>query len=134
MKLALTIAFILIGTILVAKTFFPHYLPTMFQTAQTNTLSPAQYLELAKAQPGELLDVRTAGEFGGGHLQGAQNLDYLGGAFHKALPKLDKTKTYYVYCASGSRSGMATSAMAQAGFSNVYSIGGYGSLRSAGVK
>ena len=63
-----------------------------------------------------VLDVRTPGEFQSGHIQGAINVDYEGLNFEGEVNKLDKAKTYAVYCRSGRRSGLATEVMAKNGF------------------
>ncbi|MGZ5303469.1 MAG: rhodanese-like domain-containing protein, partial [Bacteroidia bacterium] len=57
----------------------------------------------------------------------AINIDFNSGDFETQLQKLDPAKEYYVYCASGNRSGQATRVMAQKGFKNIYNMsnGGY---------
>ncbi|MBI4596604.1 MAG: rhodanese-like domain-containing protein [Candidatus Tectomicrobia bacterium] len=52
-----------------------------------------------------VLDVRTPGEYREGHLEGARLIDFHSPAFRNEINKLDKAKSYLVYCASGSRSG-----------------------------
>lgn len=71
-----------------------------------------------------LLDVRTPGETAQGKIQGAQEMDFYGADFRAGLEKLDKSKTYLVYCRSGNRSGQACQMMAQMGFSNLYNLDG----------
>ncbi len=68
------------------------------------------------------LDVRTPGEFSQGHIQGAMNIDVEASTFDSEIAKLDKTKTYAVYCHSGNRSGVATQAMAKAGFNHLFNL------------
>ena len=70
-----------------------------------------------------VLDVRTPGEYAGGHLEGAELLDLTGGDFATALPGLDPEAEYVVYCRSGNRSSQAVSMMVQAGFANVIDLG-----------
>ncbi len=69
-----------------------------------------------------LLDVRTPGEFSQGHIEGAMNIDVEASTFDSEIAKLDKTKTYAVYCHSGRRSGIATQAMAKMGFTHLYNL------------
>jgi phage shock protein E len=69
-----------------------------------------------------VLDVRTPGEFSQGHIQGAMNIDVEASTFDSEIVKLDKTKTYAVYCHSGNRSGVATQAMAKAGFTHLFNL------------
>ncbi len=70
------------------------------------------------------LDVRTPGEFMGGFIQGAQNIDFQSGNFENEIAALDKNATYAVYCRSGNRSGQAVKVMHDAGFHNVYNLNG----------
>ncbi len=70
-----------------------------------------------------LVDVRTPAEFAAGHIAGAININ-LEGDFSAGIAKLDKSKTYAVYCHSGSRSGVATQDMADAGFTSIYNLDG----------
>jgi phage shock protein E len=70
------------------------------------------------------LDVRTPGEFNEGHIEGALLVDFESGNFENEIAALDKTKTYAVYCRSGSRSGQAVKIMSDAGFTNIYNLNG----------
>jgi len=63
-----------------------------------------------------LLDVRTPEEYQDGKIPGALNIDIMDNGFMEAIEGLDKSKTYYVYCHSGRRSGHACHIMAQQGF------------------
>lgn len=73
---------------------------------------------------GVVLDVRTAAEFKNGHLPHAVNADIMSSQFADKVAKLDKTKTYYVYCQAGSRSGQACNYMAKQGLTAVNLAGG----------
>ena len=76
-----------------------------------------------------ILDVRTASEFGAGHLKGAINMDFISGEFTQKLDSLDTSKSYYVYCHSGNRSSAACKQLAKIGCKKVYNlIGGYGTI------
>lgn len=81
-------------------------------------LTPKEYAHaIQKDSTAVILDVRTADEFAQGHLEKAVSLNVLNAsAFDAGLTKLDKTKTYYVYCRSGRRSYMAASKMQKQGF------------------
>ena len=82
-----------------------------------------KYSESTGAQ---LIDVRTAGEYGGGHLPKATNVDYRSADFQEKVNALDKTKPVFVYCLSGGRSAAAAEALRKNGFSQVYDLqGGY---------
>ena len=76
-----------------------------------------------------LLDVRTPSEFKSGSIRGARNINYLSPGFVTTVETLDKSKTYFLVCRSGSRSGSACSKMSAMGFS-VYNLsGGIGAWR-----
>ena len=75
------------------------------------------------SEPGVvILDVRTAGEFMGGHIADAINIDVEGMTFDGDIAKLDKSATYAVYCHSGRRSGIAVGKMKDAGFKNLFNL------------
>jgi phage shock protein E len=80
-----------------------------------------------------LVDVRTPAEFEAGHLENTQHADFLSGQFEREIQNWDKDKTYYLYCATGNRSGKAAKLMEEAGFKDVYNIGGYSDLKAAGL-
>jgi len=71
-----------------------------------------------------ILDVRTKEEFKQGAIRGAVNLDLIGGSFKQEIAKMDKDKTYFVYCRSGNRSGQACKLMGDLGFKNLYNLSG----------
>ncbi len=96
------------------------------------TISATEYKQQTDKE-GMLVDVRTTQEFNDGHLTGSENYDYLDGTFAKSIQNWDKDKTYYLYCKSGNRSGKAAQLMKEAGFKNIYNIGGYEDLKSAGL-
>lgn len=99
------------------------------------TADPQTFLSTA-SQPGVVtVDVRTAPEYAAGHVERAINIDVEAPTFDSQIATLDKNATYAVYCQSGRRSGIATDAMAKAGFTHVYNLsGGYPDLVSAGAK
>lgn len=96
-------------------------------------LSISEFEEKFRQQPGKLLDVRTPGEYNAGHLNGAVNIDWLGGQVHSQADNLNKAETYYLYCASGNRSNQAAAYLKQLGFERVYNIGGYTSVMHADI-
>lgn len=81
--------------------------------------------QLEKDTNAVILDVRTEEEIEEGIIPNAINLDiYKGQEFINELEKLDKSKNYYVYCRSGSRSGQACAIMNSIGFENAYNLEG----------
>ena len=72
---------------------------------------------------GIILDLRTTQEITDkGYLKGAVQLDFLAKDAEDKIGKLDKNKTYYIYCASGGRSGDAAEYMEKHGFKKVYNL------------
>lgn len=71
-----------------------------------------------------ILDVRTPAEFASGSIPGAVNVNLMGADFDKKIARLDKSKTYLVYCRSGNRSGQACQHMAENGFEKLFNLSG----------
>ena len=69
-----------------------------------------------------IIDVRTPQEFAEGHIEDAINIDFYSETFADELNKLDKNKTYLVYCRSGGRSSGALDIMEELGFREVYNM------------
>lgn len=70
-----------------------------------------------------LLDVRTPKECAEGIQKGAMQLNIMDSqSFIDGLEKLDKDKTYFIYCRSGNRSGRACLIMDQEGFKKTYNL------------
>lgn len=72
----------------------------------------------------ELIDVRTKGEFDDVHIPGAKLMNIMAPDFTTQVESLDKDKSYYVYCRSGSRSASACQYMASRGFDELYNLAG----------
>lgn len=84
---------------------------------------------------GVIIDVRTQDEYDVGHLAEADyQYDLINGEFQSQLESLDKDETYYLYCRTGNRSGQAARIMKNAGFENVYNVGGFEDLAGAGFE
>ena len=103
-------------------------------TDAATKLSPEEFKAKQATGEGVVIDVRKPEEYAEGHLKGAANLDYAGGVFEQELAKLDKSKTYYLYCKSGNRSGKSAKLMKEAGFEHVYNVGGIEALKEAGIE
>lgn len=72
----------------------------------------------------QLIDVRTAGEFEQGHLEGAVNYDINASDFESRINSLDKMKPVLVYCLSGGRSASAAAFLEKKGFAEVHNMRG----------
>ena len=80
------------------------------------------FYDLTLNKNSALIDVRSAGEFEGGKIRGAINMDVSSSHFLDQLENLPKDKTYLVYCRSGNRSGKACEIMNDLGFKNVKNL------------
>jgi rhodanese-related sulfurtransferase len=81
-----------------------------------------------------ILDVRTTAEFASGHLENAINIDFYSSTFTVELERLDRNKTYLIYCRLGNRGGKTLDIMAGLGFPRVYNIsGGIDAWQAAGL-
>ena len=82
-----------------------------------------------------IIDVRTPQEFAEEHIENALNIDYYSETFRDELNKLDKNKTYLVYCRSGSRSRNALNIMKEPNFREAYNIlGGINQWKAEGFE
>jgi len=73
----------------------------------------------------QLLDVRTPGEYKNGHIAHTMQANWNDQSqFLERIGHLDKSKTVYIYCASGARSAAAASWMRNNGFDNVVELQG----------
>ena len=70
-----------------------------------------------------ILDVRTPEEYDLGHIISAQLIDIRNPqGFMEGIAKLDKSKTYYVYCRSGARSAQACQLLKQQGITDCFNL------------
>jgi len=94
--------------------------------------SALEFSAIALSDPAiNILDVRKASEYNSQHLEHAVSLplDY----FNSGMSSIDKSKTYYVYCASGYRSMVFASILKARGYDNLINVeGGFAAIRKAG--
>lgn len=69
-----------------------------------------------------LIDVRTKAEHDEVRIPNSKLLDIMNPAFMEEIEKLDRDKSYYLYCRSGNRSFHAGRAMINKGFTKVYNL------------
>lgn len=89
--------------------------------SEVKNISLAEGLKLAEAMKEKIiLDVRSEGEYAGGHLPNSINIPI------NRLPaaEIDKNTTIFAYCLSGARSARACSFLAKQGYENIYNMGG----------
>ncbi len=111
------------------------YIKTETNTAKSETqiqiienITPEEaYILILESKDNQnfvILDVRTPEEFLGEYIENAVNLDYYSDTFKNDLDKLDKNKTYLIYCRSGRRSENALNIMKELDFREVYNMSG----------
>ncbi len=89
-------------------------------------LAPKEFLKAYNEQKENavLLDVRTAAEIEDASIDGFIAIDIQKPGFTEKVGELDKSKTYFIYCRSGNRSGQACRYMATQGFGKLYNLKG----------
>lgn len=97
---------------------------TKSQNAKSDLTAQEFDAAIKKAPDAIVLDVRTPGEFSGGHLANALNIDWNGNNFDAEVKKLDKNKPLFVYCKVGGRSASAADRLRALGFTKVYELSG----------
>ncbi|RIW17291.1 rhodanese-like domain-containing protein [Algoriphagus lacus] len=123
-KLILLFAFLLMGAASFAQTAVKDSI---------NVISIAKFEKMATKKKNMVVDVRTPEEVAEGHLAGSVNINFLGEGFQQEISKLNKNKTYLLYCKSGNRTRKAADQMQKAGFKHVYMLeGGITAWNAAG--
>lgn len=98
-------------------------------------LNPTEFKAAMTNDDIVILDVRTPQEVAQGVIPGAKVIDFYGDNFKMELDKLDKNKTYLVYCKSGGRSGNTCNALKDAGISSYHNLkGGITAWKKAGLE
>ena len=95
-------------------------------TAGTSTLiDDAEGAALIDQGDALVIDVRTTEEYADGHLVGAQNINVEDETlWEQRIEPLDRDRPTVVYCRSGRRSAVAAQLLIDAGFTQVYDLGG----------
>lgn len=75
----------------------------------------------------QIIDVRTAGEYNGGHIPTSINIPLA--ELQAKMGELDRTKPIITCCAAGLRSETAKDLLLEAGFKEVYNGGSWVSLQ-----
>ena len=86
---------------------------------------------IASAAPPVILDVRTPGEYDGGHVPGAINIPHDEVPARLAELGAPGAGDVVVYCESGRRAGMAADSLREAGFSVLHLAGDMSEWRDA---
>lgn len=77
---------------------------------------------LSEESNAELIDVRTPAEHEESRIPHSKLIDIMSPDFNEEIQKLDKSKSYFVYCRSGNRSYYAAKAMKKIGIEKVYNL------------
>ena len=96
-------------------------------------LNPKQYQSdfVGAGQPHLLVDVRTPEEFAGGHIEGSVNIPL--DSLAKRMDEIPQDQPVVVYCRSGNRSNTAAQMLIQAGYTDVYDLGGIIAWQAQGL-
>lgn len=86
-------------------------------------IAPSEYQESFAANVDHILiDVRTPAEFSSGHIPGAINISVE--TLEQRLSEVSGDVPVVVYCRSGNRSAQAARILANAGYAQIYDLGG----------
>ena len=94
------------------------------ETTSAQKISPENAREMMNTSGVILFDVRTQNEYDAGHIDSAILLPYDTIAANSPGLPADKNTAVMVYCRSGSRSSVATTALFDLGYTHVYDLGG----------
>lgn len=99
-----------------------------------NYAVPADFEKGLLAGNVQVLDVRKAAEFKGGHLKNALQADWTNKTeFFERIKYVDKDKPVYIYCLAGGRSTAAAAWMRENGYKQVIELkGGINAWKNAG--
>lgn len=114
-KLVFLLTFLLTTSVALAQTV---------KKDSIEVITIAEFEKLSSKKKNLVVDVRTPEEVATGHLAGSVNINFLGESFTQDITKLNKNKTYLLYCKSGNRTRKAADQMQKAGFKHVYMLEG----------
>lgn len=98
---------------------------SMIGLSQTKieNVDAATFKKLIDEKKSVLIDLRTDDELKSkGYIKGATQIDYFKKDAEAIISKLDKKKTYLIYCAGGGRSGECADLMKKEGFTHVINL------------
>lgn len=98
---------------------------TIVCNAQTKieNVDAATFKKLVDEKKAILIDLRTDDELKTkGFIKGATQIDFLGTNAETVISRLDKQKTFLIYCAGGGRSGDCAELMKTQGFMHVVNL------------
>lgn len=96
------------------------------------TINPEQFYKKGKKQNLNIVDVRERNEFSAGHIPESKNLPLSSLALNTKA--LSKDEEYYVICASGGRSSVATTLLSKFGYNVTNVEGGVAAWKGALIR
>lgn len=94
-----------------------------FSQTKIENVDAATFKKLIDENKSVLIDLRTNDELKNkGFIKNAKQIDYFSKDAEAIIKKLDKKKTYLIYCAGGGRSGECGDLMKANGFSRVVNL------------
>lgn len=94
-----------------------------FSQTKIENVDAATFKKLIDEKKSYLIDLRTDDELKNkGFIKGATQIDYLKKDAEAVISKLDKKKTYLIYCAGGGRSGECAELMKKEGFIHIVNL------------
>lgn len=94
-----------------------------FSQTKIENVDAATFKKLIDEKKSVLIDLRTDDELKNkGYIKGATQIDYFKKDAEATISKLDKRKTYLIYCAGGGRSGECAELMEKKGFTHVVNL------------
>lgn len=107
-----------------------------FSQGVIKNVDAATFKKMIDEKKNILIDLRTADEIKSkGKIKGAIELDFLDKNAEANIEKLDKKKTYLIYCAGGGRSGDCAELMKKQGFKEVVNLEkGFGDWKNKGFE
>lgn len=120
--LTLTLAMFAVSACQTASTQKAENTPAGSASGEIKQITVTEAKPAVEAKDVQFIDVRTVGEYAGGHAASAVNfpLDTL----EKDLAKLDKGQPVYLICQTGRRSQKGAEILQKAGFYSIYNIQG----------
>jgi len=102
------------------------------KTKNYEDINAVEFKALRDKEDVVVLDVRSPAEVSEGVIPSYTMINFMSPSFRDEVAKLDKSKTYLVYCRSGNRSGQACQLMTDMGFEKLYNLrGGIGAWNNA---
>lgn len=94
-----------------------------FAQTKVENVDAVTFKKMIDEKKSVLIDLRTDDELKNkGYIKGATQIDWFGKNAEETIKKLDKKKTYLVYCAGGGRSGECADLMKANGFTHVVNL------------